>query len=285
MNEPGEPVRSTVDNAQLALLLEVTSTPKPGNVDRHREYSDLRFEHFVAGAVGAREGLAAAVGDDRPLGRAFETAIAGMSRQRGGNTQFGAILLIAPLARAAGRGDLSPAGGAAVVEATTVADALGFYGAFDHVDVAVDEPPADVDAPDVRAGSDAAAEVRDRELTLADVMDASADVDGIAAEWTGGFRRTFEAADRIRAATGPVPDRAARAFLELLAAEIDTFVVTTHDRERAEDVRIRAAAVLDGKESVEDFAADLVTRGVNPGTTADLIAGGLFVALERGLEV
>jgi triphosphoribosyl-dephospho-CoA synthase len=71
------------ENAQLALLLEVASTPKPGNVDRHRDYPDLRFEHFLAGAVGARAGLERAA-EGAPLGEAFEESVAGMSRQRGG---------------------------------------------------------------------------------------------------------------------------------------------------------------------------------------------------------
>ena len=37
-------MRDPAENAQLALLLEVTGTPKPGNVDRHRDYPGLRFE-------------------------------------------------------------------------------------------------------------------------------------------------------------------------------------------------------------------------------------------------
>ncbi|MHB9286318.1 triphosphoribosyl-dephospho-CoA synthase [Halobacteriales archaeon Cl-PHB] len=277
-------MRSTAENAQLALLLEVSSTPKPGNVDREREYPDLRFEHFVTGAVGAREGLDLAA-DGRPVGAAFETAIEGMSLQSGGNTQFGAILLLMPLVGAAAADDLTPEGVTALVEDTTVADAAGFYRAFDHVDVAVDDPPADMDDLDVRRGSDAVSTLEDRGLTLADVMERSADVDSLAAEWTSGFPRTFEAADRIASGDGPVTDRAATVYIEMLAAAVDTFVVTQHDRETAEAVRDRAQGVLDGEESVETFAADLVARQINPGTTADLVAGGLFVALERGLEV
>ena len=100
-------MRTATDNAQLALLLEVTGTPKPGNVDRHRDFPHLRFEHFVTGAVGARDGLAAAA-DGAPVGEAFERAVAGMSEQSGGNTQFGAVLLLTPLVRAAGAGDLDP---------------------------------------------------------------------------------------------------------------------------------------------------------------------------------
>jgi len=278
-------VRSPVENAQLALVLEVASTPKPGNVDRVREYPDLRFEHFLAGAVGACDGLTALADPDRPLGRAFESAVGGMSRQTGGNTQFGAFLLLAPLVRAAARGPLTPETATAVVEATTVEDAVGFYAAFDNVDVAVDDPPADADDLDVRRGSDAEATLRARDLTLADVMALSADRDGIAAEWVGGFERTVAAADAIESRDGPVTDRAASAYLDLLADEVDTFVVTQHDRETAVEVRDRAGRVRDGEESAKVFADDLVEREVNPGTTADLVAGGLFVALQRGMEV
>jgi triphosphoribosyl-dephospho-CoA synthase len=276
--------RSTAANAQLALLLEVSGTPKPGNVDREREYPALRFEHFLAGAVGARPGLERAA-DGGPLGESFERAIAGMSAQTGGNTQFGAVLLLTPLVGAAAHDDLTPETADALVRQTTVDDAVSFYRAFDHVDVAVDDPPEGMERLDVRRGSDAAAAVRERGVTLADVMDRSAERDGIAAEWTGGFSRTFETARAIETGSGPVTDRAAAVFLALLSAELDTFVVTQHDRETAYEVRQRANAVLDGEESVHAFAEELVSREINPGTTADIVAGGLFVALERGLEV
>jgi triphosphoribosyl-dephospho-CoA synthase len=276
--------RTTAQNAQLALLLEVASTPKPGNVDREREYPDLRFEHFLAGAVGTHAGFAAAA-DGEDVGPAFERAIAGMSRQTGGNTQFGAVLLLAPLVAAAGRGELEPETASAVVDETTVDDAVAFYRAFEHVDVAVPEPPEGMARLDVQRGGDAEPALRERGLTLADVMAQSAERDGIAAEWTGGFGWTFELARVIQRQDGPVTERAAAAFLALLSRELDTFVVTQHDRETAYEVRRRANAVLDDEESIHVFAEDLVDRGINPGTTADVVAGGLFVALERGLEV
>lgn len=277
-------MRPAAGNAELALLLEVASTPTPGNVDRDREYSDLRFEQFLAGAVGARSGFALAA-EGGPVGGAFERAVAGMSRQRGGNTQFGAVLLLVPLVAAAGRGDLTPEGASAVVESTTVEDAVEFYRAFDHVAVAVEDPPDGMGALDVRRGGDAAPAVRERDLSFADVMRRSADRDGVAAEWTEGFRRTFRAAESIAAGSGPVTDRGAEVFLEMLARERDTFVVTQHDEETAEEVQERARAALDGEEDVDALAEEFVDRGINPGTTADTVAGGFFVALEGGMEV
>jgi triphosphoribosyl-dephospho-CoA synthase len=279
-----ESTRSTTQNAQLALLLEVSGTPKPGNVDREREYDDLKFEHFLAGAVGALDGLAMAA-DGEPIGHAFERAVAGMSQQQGGNTQFGALLLVTPLVAAAGRGQLTRQGAEQVVEETTVEDAVNFYQAFEHVDVAVDDPPEGMEPLDVRRGSAAEPVIRERELTLADVMEKSTDVDGIAAEWTDGLPRTFEAAHGLKESDGAVTNRASALFLALLASEVDTFVVTQHDTETALEVRDRAQAVLAGEENPYDLAEEFVERDINPGTTADIVAGALFIALERGLSV
>jgi triphosphoribosyl-dephospho-CoA synthase len=277
------PTMTPVDHAELALLLEVASTPKPGNVDRHRDHDDLRFEHFLTGAVGSRPGLELA-GASGPVGDAFERAVRGMRQQSGGNTQFGCLLLLVPLVRAAATDRLSPDGLTAVVEATTVDDAAAFYRAFEHVDVAVDDPPADAPDLDVRRGADAVPTLRDRGLTLADVMELSADRDGNAAEWTSGFERTFAAADRVLDDDGPITDRLARAFLDLLAERPDTLVAVEHGRERAAAVS-RAAAEIEDLDAAETLAERFLDEGINPGTTADLTAATAFVALERGVPL
>lgn len=277
MNDPAR-------NAELALLLEVAGTPKPGNVDRHRDLDDLHFEHFLAGAVGAREGLDLAA-NGASVGTAFERAIEGMATQ-GENTQFGALLLLVPLIRAA-REDCSQPIVEGVVEETTVADAAGFYRAFDHVDVFVDEPPEEMASLDVRRGGDAVPELETRGLTLLDVMDRSVPGDDVAREWVRGFDRSFAAAERLAATEGPVTDRAAAVFLSLLAERPDTLVAARHGERVAADVTDRAAELHDrdaletDREAVEAFADELVDRGVNPGTTADLTAAGLFIALEH----
>ena len=312
----GASPRSPAENAELALLLEVAGTPKPGNVDRRRDLADLRFEQFLAGAVGSAQGLRLAqdVGDapgatdpeaadpsrsPPSLGRAFERSVGGMRHQSGGNTQFGCLLLLVPLVRAAALGDLSPAGVDAVCRKTTVDDAVAFYRAFDHVDVAVGDPPADAAALDVRRGSDAESAIRERDVTLRDVMALSADpgdaangiADTNAREWVEGFPRTFDGAEALLADEGPVQDRAARVFLDFLAADPDTLVATRRGAETAREVRERAANVRDEVAAsgslapAESLAEAFVAEGINPGTTADRTAAALFVALERGLPV
>ena len=208
-----------------------------------------------------------------------------MSGQSGGNTQFGALLVTVPLVRAAASDRLTPEGVTAVVEATTVEDACAFYTSFEHVDVAVDDPPEEIDALDVRRGATATDALRERGLTLYDVMALSADRDGVADEWCSGFERSFEAAGWLLDDEGPIYRRASRTFLRLLAAEPDTFVITRNGEAAAEEATRRARAVLDGETDAEALAEEFVARDINPGTTADITAGALFIALERGLEV
>jgi triphosphoribosyl-dephospho-CoA synthase len=208
-----------------------------------------------------------------------------MSHQQGGNTQFGAVLVLVPLVQAACDGILTRAGVDSIVSNTTVDDAVAFYRSFEHVDVAVKDPPEGLDALDVRRGGDVEEVLRERELTLIDIMAISQGVDGVAAEWVTGFERTFTAADWLLNDEGPVPDRAARAFLRLLADEVDTFIIKTSGRADAEEATRRATAALAGNGDPESLAEEFVERGINPGTTADLTAGALFIALQRGLSL
>ena len=315
------PWRSAVDDAVLALLLEVAGTPKPGNVDRHRDLEDLRFESFLAGGVGARAGLERAARGGA-VGHAFERAVAGMADRAGTNTQFGCLLLLVPLLRATGDGDVSRESVDCVVRRTTVDDAVGFYAAFEHVDVAVGDPPPDATELDVRRGSDAEPTLRDRKLTLRDVMKTSAGgasrtgddpaadparrdrvPDRNAQEWVEGFPRTFRAAEWIATDEGPIADRAARAFLGLLATEPDTLVATAHSPEVAREASRRAAELVADADpdagrppsaeavhavdlaDAEPLSSGFVDEGINPGTTADLTCAALYVALTRGVSV
>jgi triphosphoribosyl-dephospho-CoA synthase len=277
-------MRTPADNAQLALLIEVSGAPKPGNVDRHREYETLRFEHFLAGAVGAGSGLRAAEAGGE-LGAAFGESVEGMRHQRGGNTQFGCLLNLVPLVRTAADGPLSPDSVREVCAATTVEDACDFYRAFEYVDVAAGALPSDIDLPDVGLAADAVPTVRERGLTLWDVMERSAPIDANAREWVEGFPRSFAASEGILDDDGPATERVARTFIRLLAEEPDTLVRTQHGERVAREVQESAADVGADLDAAAALAEEYVERDINPGTTADLTAAAVFIALERGWEV
>jgi len=184
---------------------------------------------------------------------------------------------------AAATEELTPDGVAAVVEDTTVDDAAAFYRAFDHVAVSVPDPPEGMEPLDVRRGSDAVEEVRRRSITLYDLLELSADRDGVAREWVEGYERSFRTARWIVDDDGPITDRAARSYLRLLSREPDTFVATSHGQRTAHSVMVRAQEAREGgPDLTRAFAESLVKEGINPGTTADLTAAGIFLALERG---
>lgn len=274
-------------DAELALLLEVAVTPTPGNVDRIRDLPGLSFEQFLGGAVGARPGLAMAAGGS-PIGPAFERAVAGMAETAETNTQFGALLLSVPLIKAASTDRLTGAAATAIVESAGVEGAVGFYKAFDHVNVRVAAEPPDI--PDVRRGSDAIPELRNRELSLADVLKPAVDRGGVAAELLGNFEWTFQAVNYLDRCSGrSLSKRAARTHLWLLAQRPDPLVALAHDSTTARQVQRQAADICPESpqdrvdwDRVTEFAEELVADEINPGTTADLLAGALFIGLQRG---
>ncbi|MDD1666887.1 MAG: triphosphoribosyl-dephospho-CoA synthase, partial [Methanomicrobiales archaeon] len=208
-----------VERAQMAMVLEVTAYPKPGNVDRCHDYEGTRLEHFLASAVLARPALekAAAEGCGAGIGEVLREAVRLTTTHRGGNTHFGAFILLVPLLRG---GNIE--GAARAVRDTTVEDAIQFYRAFSLVKVRMlPSDPLDVSDPK------ALDHIREKGMTLLDVMDHSKGHDMVAREWVNGFARTRGAADHLRA-SGCGREGVVAAFLRLLSEEIDTFIVKEH---------------------------------------------------------
>jgi triphosphoribosyl-dephospho-CoA synthase len=257
----------------MAMVLEVTAYPKPGNVDRCHDYEGTRLEHFLASAVFARPALERAASGEGSLGEVFREAVRATTGHRGGNTHFGAFILLIPLLR----GDDIP-GAVRVVQASTVEDALEFYRAFSETKVRMlPDDPLDVRNPR------ALGTIRERGLTLLGIMDHSKEHDMISREWVNRFTRTRRAADLLHA-SGCGRDGIVAAFLRLLSDETDTFIVKEHGPLVAGEVRRRAGEVLAGREGLAAFDAECIARGINPGSTADLIIAGIYIALGEGWE-
>src|SRR5664280_718611 len=71
--------------AQLAMLLEVSASPKPGNVDREHNYSDTCFEHFLASSVSVYPVLELAARSRNGIGVLIRSAVCESSAwQQGG---------------------------------------------------------------------------------------------------------------------------------------------------------------------------------------------------------
>lgn len=277
--------------AQLAMILEVSATPKPGNIDRDHNYTDTRFEHFLASAVGVYPILEKAAGSNSGVGSLIHEAVVESSKwQKGGNTHFGAFILLIPLVMAAGvceNKTCLKTQVQTVVRETTVEDAIELYRAFSRARVKV-KPVDDLDLGDT-ASLD---KIQEQGLTLFNLMEISSSYDMIADEWTSGFRKTFECAESIqnKIKKHGINDAVVLTFMELLSRNKDTFIQTKFDSKKAEEVSLRAKEILqkgdmDGiRDEIRSFDEELLRKGINPGGSADIIIAGLFVSLFGGMR-
>ncbi|HJJ36194.1 MAG TPA: triphosphoribosyl-dephospho-CoA synthase [Methanocorpusculum sp.] len=256
------------EHASFSMMLEVCAKIKPGNVDREHDYDDTKLEHFLSSAVRARPIFEKI--DDLSLGQAMYDAVERTNGISGGNTHFGAFILLLPLLK--GRGI---DGANRCVKETTVEDAVLFYRAFGLTAVRVSADSAmDVNDPA------SLEELRRKNMTMYDVMAFSAENDMVAREWTNGFALVREFADRLKEAGGmsQIPS----VFMEMLAMYPDTFVVKKLGPAAAEELRNSARMVQTGRLSIEVLDAWCLTEGINPGSLADICIAGIFVALMEG---
>jgi triphosphoribosyl-dephospho-CoA synthase len=260
-----------VERAQLAMMLEVCAYPKPGNVDRCHDYPETRLEHFLASVIFARPALEEAESGVGRIGEIIKHAVRDTNCHEGGNTHFGAFILLVPLLYGKGIG-----GALSAIEKTDVSDAVAFYKAFAMTSVKMNATD-DLDVHDPHTLTI----IRDREMTLLDVMRHSAANDMVAREWITGFPLSRRGADLLKQ-YGPGRQAIVKTFLTLLASETDTFIVKKHGMAVAHEVMLNARDVIDGKRSLEEFDADCIAHDINPGSIADILIASLFIALEEG---
>lgn len=288
--------------AQFAMILEVCATPKPGNVDRDHNYPDTHFEHFLASAVSVYPVLKKASADNKDIGKYIHEAVVESAKwQSGGNTHFGAFILLIPLVMAAGKLRTQIDGSPGIfpeleqctmelVKDTSADDSVELYRAFSKAGVRTNNVD-DLDLADP-ASIDV---IRARGTTLYQLMEISSSYDMIAREWTIGFQLTFECANSIleKYRSMSINDALVMTFLEILAGNTDTFIKTKFDLERAKEISGRARDIVESinssgfeiaKPDIEQFDEQLLSEGINPGSTADIIIAGLFVALVGGLK-
>lgn len=297
---------------QLAIMLEV-SAEKPGNVSFASGFVGTRVEHFLASAVAvgsvfeeaAFRGVLVAEGRLEVgmvglggLVKACAVEVAGW--QRGGNTILGTVMLLVPVAVAAG---MSPWKGGVVdfgvlrrnidvvVRASSALDAVGLYEA---VDVAC--PSGLGGAPDLDVTDPSSKERLIREnVGLFEVFKIAAGYDDICYEWVNNYPVTFDLAFpylKKQLEDKPLNVAVVHTFLKILSERADTFIVRKVGRERALEVSAEAKVVLElggldtveGRERLKAFDKKLRSSGnkCNPGTTADLTAAALALATLGG---
>jgi len=297
---------------ELAILLEA-SVHKPGNVSVVTNFESTRYEHFLASAVAARPSFKYAAEQgigiqedkipvpDVGVGKMIKNCVAEIeSWQHGGNTLLGTIILLVPIAVAAGMtlpdGELEVANlrrdMKTIVNSTTSKDALDVYEA-----IRIAKPSGLGKAPklDVNDPTSASKILQDK-VTLFQIFKIAQNYDTICSEWVLNYPITFDLAYPFfskRIACGDDLNQAIlHTFLEVLAKYPDTFIARKAGIDKAKEVSAEAAQILslggletsDGKRCLAEFDAKLrrFSNLLNPGTTADILAAALALSTLGG---
>jgi triphosphoribosyl-dephospho-CoA synthase len=270
--------------AQLACLLEV-SADKPGNVTWGKPFWDTRYVDFMTSAVAIGPAMREAA--RKPVGETILRAVRDTRQFVSTNTNLGMLLLLAPLAKAAGNPHSQGLRAAVgeVLQALTIDDARH---AFEAIRLAAPGGLGDADVHDVHA-----AEVS---VTLLEAMRAARERDAVAREYVTDFAITFElgypALRQFLEEGQRLSSAIVQTALTILALVPDTLILRKEGPAVARDVSRRAVAVLEaggvfserGRAALAAFDRSLRddTHRLNPGTTADLTTASIFVYLVEG---
>jgi triphosphoribosyl-dephospho-CoA synthase len=266
--------------ATLACFLEATA-PKVGNVHRGADFDDLTYADLVTAAIVIGPIIEDA--ENRRIGETILDAVKATRNAVGTNANLGTILLLSPMA-AVPRNEPLAGGIARVLAGLDASDSRLVYeairlanpgglGTVSNADVA-GEPPSDLVA----------------------AMRLAADRDLVARQYANNFHEVLATAapsilsgiDRGWGINGAI----VHAQLTLMSQFPDGLVARKRGPEIARRAADHAAKVLEaGTPADESFwqaAANLDFwlrsdgHRRNPGTTADLIAAGLFAILRDG---
>jgi len=299
---------------ELAILLEVSAYPKPGNVHRTADFPKTRYEHFLASAVAiapsfrkvAEQGIKVSEEKISPaevgIGSVIKDAVDRMRwSQSGGNTLLGAIILLAPMAAAAGmisnsfslsklRGNIET-----VVRSTTPEDAVAVYDAIALLNPGGLNKVKKLDVTDPESKK----RLLDEGVTLFDTFKIASEYDSVASEWVHNYPITFDLGYpyfvRQLEETGDINTAAVHTFLKILAEVPDTFISRKVGQSKAESVSAEAAQVLkegglttpSGRSLLQNLDSKLrdPENKLSPGTTADITEAVLAINNLNGYKL
>jgi triphosphoribosyl-dephospho-CoA synthase len=290
-----------------SIALEVAGYPKPGNVHRLRDFSDTIFEDFLVAAIVAEHQVFRAVVRGCKLARGFSagvvvgdlietTVVESKMVSGGGNTCLGSALLLYPLALASGYATCMNGGleAAAVVryakdllyKHSTALDSVHFYNAIRAAS------PSYIKRSDVTGSIPNVWDNEYREKLLSgnhrlwDILVHSAKSDIVCAEivesYTRSLRNSVFLENRLRM-HGSWNQAVVETYLYQLAHDADTLIARKHGFDEAVHVSQKALEVLKRcissynkcLEVVKGFDDELAEKGINPGSTADIVVASI----------
>lgn len=266
--------------ATLACLLEA-SAPKPGNVHRGADFGDVTYVDFAVSA--AVIGPILEQTRQQGVGATVLQAVRATQAVVGTNTNLGTLLLLAPLA-AVDDGTPLQQGLPSVLDQLDVEDTRYVYAA---IQTASPGGLGTVHEADVLSNPPS--------RPLCRLMALAADRDRVARQYVCGFVDVFDAAaawiEEAIALGRPLAEAIIQAFIRLMARFSDSLIQRKCGVAIADEASARAQHVLQSGQPSEpayalalsdlDFWLRADGNRRNPGTTADLIAAGLYVLLRE----
>ncbi len=275
--------------ATLACALEVSAS-KVGNVHRGADFEDVGLNDFLASGIALGQVIDARA--DASVGQTVLLAVELTRQLAGSNTNLGIILLLVPLAKAMAGGDLNSSGVSKILSSCRAEDAEAIFAA---IRLANPGGLGSSERLDVTKNDSAS------NGTLLEAMQLAAHRDLVAKQYVNGFEQVF---DEVRPSLGQsivkfpkLSEAIVVTQLLLMAKHRDSLIERKCGKLVASEVQARAAAVVDWlPQTADDLAHERFWSAVgefdfwlrsdghrrNPGTIADLIAAGLFVALAKG---
>lgn len=300
---------------QLAMLLEVSAYPKPGNVHRTRDFFDTKFEHFLASAVAlnpcwrkaAYRGILISLGklnfSNVNIGELIREGVEKVKAwHSGGNTSLGTIMLLTPIAVAAGKTFMDGNFNEEtlrknlrfIVESSTFIDAVNVYKAINLVKPGGLRESKFLDVKNESSIN----EIIEKKISLFEILKFSSSYDSISLELVENFKITFELGlpffikelTEFKDLNVAIVDT----YLKILSEVYDTLIIRKMGLKPAIEVSKKAKEALEagglkttkGRELVFRLDEDLAKyKGkLNPGATADIISSILAIAILKGVK-
>lgn len=274
-------------SSQIACVLEVSSF-KPGNVHRYRDFSDIKYHHFLTSGIAFGDVIYKAAQDSKNIGKYIKMAVIQSRRWSPSNANLGIIMLHVPIAMGAGNIDNFDSSKLRkemirLSKNTTVEDSLNVY---DAISIAMPNLNPPKRGPDVKE-EDAKKRLIEENMTLYHVFKISSEWDNISKEWTEGFKISFEGYELLKNYYLEERDinwAITKTYIHLLSKYPDTLIARKNNLEISKEVSKIAMEIRNNgykKEDIEKFDSYLSKDGnrLNPGTTADIVAASLMIFL------
>jgi triphosphoribosyl-dephospho-CoA synthase len=274
MNRLEDPVAA----AYVAACLAELDAPKPGNVHRFASGHRMEVGDFVRSAEASAAPIALR---GARVGTRVRAAIDATLESVGQNTNLGIVLLCAPLAAAAEAPDMALRSALVkVLGGLDRADAQDVFAA-----IAAANPGGLGHAPRYDVNAPAA-------VTLRVAMSEAADRDRIARQYVTTYEDIFSLGlpvlETAHLRYGEARWSTLAVYLTFLSEIVDTHIARKFEAATAEAVRRDAGDLRDAFATARDpeeivdrllgWDATLKSRGINPGTTADLTVATLFTS-------